>query len=242
MNKECIYINGNVLVEDENRKKKEVQYQDNIEEILYEENVIESIGNKRNELIYKKARINLKLKKKTNKVFRIILILSSIISAVIIPQTMISTTALLGVFHVKDVVTIALLIASIAFNVFDVVSEKKEKENLRKETSAITCELEFLYKQLDKEKEKLEELNNNKTKENIPEGLKISKINDRDLLENIKHNLELHYNLGYNLEQYYKYLEDGILEEKINEEYSQSDVDNAIEFLEEKGLMLSRRK
>ena len=242
MNKECIYINGNVLVEDENRKKKEVQYQDNIEEILYEENVIESIGNKRNELIYKKARINLKLKKKTNKVFRIILILSSIISAVIIPQTMISTTALLGVFHVKDVVTIALLIASIAFNVFDVVSEKKEKENLRKETSAITCELEFLYKQLDKEKEKLEELNNNKTKENIPEGLKISKINDRDLLENIKHNLELHYNLGYNLEKYYKYLEDGILEEKINEEYSQSDVDNAIEFLEEKGLMLSRRK
>jgi len=242
MNKECIYINGNVLVEDENRKKKEVQYQDNIEEILYEENVIESIENKRNELIYKKARINLKLKKKTNKVFRIILILSSIISAVIIPQTMLNITALIGVFHVKDVITIALLIASVAFNVFDVVSEKTEKENLKNETSAISCELDFLYKQLIKEKEKLEELNNDKTKEKMPEGLKISEINDRDLLEKIKHNLELHYNLGYNLEKYYKYLEDGILEEKINEEYNQSDVDDVMEFLEEKGLMLSRSK
>ena len=242
MNKECIYINGNVLVEDENRKKKEVQYQDNIEEILYEENVIESIGNKRNELIHKKARINLKLKKKTNKVFRIILILSSIISAVIIPQTMLNTAALIGAFQAKDVVTIALLIAAITFNVCDIASEKKEKENLKNETSAITCELEFLYKQLVKEKEKLEELNNNKTKENMPEGLKISEINDRNLLESIKHNLELHYNLGYNLEKYYEYLEDGILEEKINEEYSQSDVEDAIEFLEEKGFMLTRRK
>lgn len=215
MNKECIYINGNVLVEDEHGKKKEVQYQDNIEEILYEENVIEIIENKRSELIDKKARMNLKLKKKTNNFFRTILILSSIISAVIIPQTMISTTALLGAFHVKDVMTIALLIASVTFNVFDVASERKEKENLRKETSAITCELEFLYKQLVKEKEKLEELNNDKRKENIPEGLKISEITDRDLLENIKHNLE----------QYYKYLENGILEEKlIDENYTEEEI------------------
>ena len=242
MNKECIYINGNVLVEDENRKKKEVQYQDNIEEVLYQENVIESIKNKRKELIYKKAEINLKLKKKSNNFFRTILISSSIISAVIIPQTMLNTAALIGAFQAKDVVTIALLIAAITFNVCDIASEKKEKENLKNETSAITCELEFLYKQLVKEKEKLEELNNNKTKENMPEGLKISEINDRNLLESIKHNLELHYNLGYNLEKYYEYLEDGILEEKINEEYSQSDVEDAIEFLEEKGFMLTRRK
>ena len=208
MNKECIYINGNVLVEDEHGKKKEVQYQDNIEEILYEENVIEIIENKRSELIDKKARMNLKLKKKTNNFFRTILILSSIISAVIIPQTMISTTALLGAFHVKDVMTIALLIASVTFNVFDVASERKEKENLRKETSAITCELEFLYKQL------VKELNNDKRKENIPEGLKISEITDRNLLENIKHNLE----------QYYKYLENGILEEKlIDENYTEEE-------------------
>ena len=45
MNKEYIYINGKVIIEDEKGQKKEVDYYDNIEEILIQENVIEQIEN-----------------------------------------------------------------------------------------------------------------------------------------------------------------------------------------------------
>ena len=71
MNKECIYINGNVLVEDENGRKKEMEYSDNIEEVLLQENLIEAMENESKKLTEEKEKLGLKINTKTNYFFRI---------------------------------------------------------------------------------------------------------------------------------------------------------------------------
>lgn len=43
MNKEYIYIDGKVIVEDENGNKNVMQYNDKIEEILIQENLMETM-------------------------------------------------------------------------------------------------------------------------------------------------------------------------------------------------------
>ena len=50
MNKECVYVDGKVIVEDENGNKRITEYSDNLEEILAQENLIETMENKIQEL------------------------------------------------------------------------------------------------------------------------------------------------------------------------------------------------
>lgn len=189
MNKECIYINGNVLVENEVHEKRIVDYQDNIEDVLLQENIIETIENKKNELISKKNKIDLKLKSKKSKVnyfYRAIFILCSLISVIMIPQMMFKpdlVNTIFGVFKLKDIATIFLSIIALVFNVGDIIAEETGEKNLKKECDHIENDLAFLNIQLGNEREKLEELKSEKTKENIPEGLKVSKIEDEHLLD-----------------------------------------------------------
>ena len=50
MNKEYLDINGNIVVEDENGVKKPVEYRDNLDEVLIQENIIELMKLKKREL------------------------------------------------------------------------------------------------------------------------------------------------------------------------------------------------
>lgn len=244
MNKECIYINGNVLVEDENGRKKEMEYSDNIEEVLLQENLIEAMENESKKITEEKEKLGLKINTKTNYFFRITFILFSIISAIAVPQMFFKAdlvNTIFGIFQLKDIATIFLVVIATIFNIGDIISEKIAKELIKKEYNAVLCELKYVNNQLLKEKEKLEKLNFVKEKNNIPEGFKISKITDKNLLEQIKKYLRIYYSIGYNSEKYKNYLEDGILAEKIKEEYREIETEEVLDYLQE-GALLTRKR
>ena len=50
MNKEYTYINGKVIISDENGNKTQSEYYDNLDEVLVKENIIETMEDKIEEL------------------------------------------------------------------------------------------------------------------------------------------------------------------------------------------------
>lgn len=250
MNKGYIYVDGTLIIEDENFKKTIIDYTDNFEEVLKQENLVETMENKKIDL---KEKLNNCLEKKKNYKLDI---KASFISYILMnlfiyfvyfmmygSNPILIDTPRFGVIDYK--IFHNLFLTSMVTLICGYTSIKgclKYKKAIKNE-SAIDSELEFLEYQLEKEKEKLEELNDKKNVVWPTMGIKISKIDDKKLLENLKKQLEFHYNLGYNSQKYYKYLENGILEEKLKDKnYTEEEIKCVSEYLKEKGPILSRRK
>ena len=66
MNKEYTYLDGKVIVEDENGKKRVTEYSDKLDEILVQENLIEVMENKLSEVDKKIQNNDERLKRKKN--------------------------------------------------------------------------------------------------------------------------------------------------------------------------------
>lgn len=69
MNKEYIYIDGNIILEDEKGNRNPIEYRDNIDEILIQENIIETMENEKQELERKSIRFNKNIKFKKRDIF-----------------------------------------------------------------------------------------------------------------------------------------------------------------------------
>jgi len=250
MNKDYIYIDGILIVEDENFKKRIVDYTDNFEEVLKQENLIETMKSEKVDL-KKKLDKCLEKKKDCKTDIKFSFILYVLFNAMIyfIYIKMFGTNPILidtprfGIIDYKILHNVFLTsIATLIFGCTSIKEYLKYKKTIKKE-NAINSELEFLEKELEIEKEKLEELNDKKNVVWPTTGIKISEVNDKELLENLKKQLEFHYNIGYNSQKYYKYLENGILEEKLRDKnHTEEEIQSVIEYLEEKGPELKLKK
>ena len=250
MNKDYIYIDGTLIVEDENFKKRIVDYTDNFEEVLKQENLIETMENKKGDL---NDKLNKCLeKKKESKIdikfsFALYILFNVMIYFVYVKMFGINpiliNTPRFGVIDYKIIYnTFLTSIATLIFGYTSIKGFLKYKKSIKIE-HAINSELEFLEKEIEIEKEKLEELNDKKNVVWPTTGIKISEVDDKELLENLKKQLELHYNIGYNSQKYFKYLENGILEEKLKDKnYTEEEIECISKYLEEKGPILSRKK
>ena len=96
-------------------------------------------------------------------------------------------------------------------------------------------------KQLVEEKKKLETLRKEKPKTKEDSNFKVVKVDDIEKLKQLKHYIELYYSLGYDIEKLYKYLENGTLEEFLNNSYNTDDVELSKQFLEKNGPKLIKR-
>lgn len=249
MNKEYTYIDGKAIIKDENGNQTPVEYYDNLEEVLVQENVIETIED-RIAYLEKESKEYKKYNKK--HYIPILLPLTTLMIVVGVPA-MFYGLGNAGVY-INTINTIfgpmneALLYISIFSSLFlplvglmELGNYRQHKDNLKKE-KGVNSELEFLKKQIIEEKENLVELKKEKSNTEENREFRVVQVDDLERLRAVKSWLNLYYDLGYNGEKYYDYYQKGKLNAKLGKHYNDKGIEAAKEYLEEKGPTLVKRK
>lgn len=247
MNKEYTYIDGKVIVRDNWNSQKLVEYCDNLEEVLIQENLIELMENEEERLNEKYIETTKKIKgnKKINILKKIILpygimgvlvLLLTILSNLLFP----SFLTLIPSFKIF-INIVSFVIGSLIFTPL-VINDYSDYIKLIKEKKGIENQLDYLNKQIVKEKEKLKTLQKNKTKNNEINEFKTVQISSLDDLRKLRDHIGLLFDLGYNEKKYYKYFEEGKLDKKLSKCYNEKGIEVAKEYFEEKGPTLVKIK
>lgn len=249
MNKEYTYINGKVVISDENDKKTQREYCDNIDEVLVQENIIETIEKKIQELEGESASY-----KKYNRnhyihfIFPMITLISTIGAPLITNWYMgsdssdVLTDSIFGsisqTMAISFPISICIISLSAAIEIFMYYDHKSSI----KQEDGINCELAFLKQQIEKERENLEKLKQDKSRDNENTEFRTVKVDDLQQLRILREYLNLYFDLGYNGERYYQYYQQGILERKLQNYYDDTEIQMAKEYFQEKGPSLVLRK
>ena len=238
MNKTIINENKICIVEDENGNKKEVEYSDNLENILIQENVIESLNNKK-EILQKNIDKNTVLKnqkkKYHNKLKKVLvglnlftpisiyLICNNIGCSEIILKNFngLSLTSLITAFSFSST-----LLLSNVINQFDRLHIKAIENKLHGGIAS----LEYVNKDLEKQKENLSKLNNEKTYNNKNINERVLTVDSSEKLEVQRQYLELYYFCGFYYNNLLKKYRKGNLRKKMADPYNEEGLDAIEEY------------
>ena len=243
MNTEYTYIDGKVIVSDEYGNKTPIEYYDNLDRVLIQENVIETIENRIKELTQEKDSYDIKkVNKRYNPIYAYVTIgatLAATVIGLLIAKSIYSDISMTEYILISSIagIGIALPIGT-ASTWADYTQYKDRIKNLK----GIDSELEFLKLQLEKEKNYLNNLKNDKHRENENTEFRSEKVNDLDELRNLRNYMNLYYDLGSNNKKYYKYYIQGKLDKKLQKEYGDIGVEEAKKYFEEKGPTLVKKK
>lgn len=245
MNKEYIYIDGKVIIKDEKGNHTPVEYYDNLDEVLIQENVIETIEKRISTLENKSNEY------KETKYFPYSIIAEPLLTLIGVPVlislsglNVFTTTAYtsFGTMNLAVVIgTISCIIGIPVAVCYELGMYSQHKTRLKK-AKGIDSELEFLKVQLKHEKEKLIELTEAKKRNNENKEFRVVEVNDLERLNKLASWLDLYYDLGYDLEKYYKYYQKGKLDSKLGKRYNENGIEAAKEYLEEKSKTLIKKK
>ncbi len=243
MNKEYIYIDGKAIVIDEKGSRTPIEYYDNLDEVLVQENLIESMEKK----ISKLEKENTRHKKDSKHYIPIApaLIIFSIVAGHFMASMWNLPQAAITIFGSQSpsVVLPICLIAVFTplYLLFDFAYYRLYREN-KKKKKGINSELEFLKKQLGKEKEHLESLKGEITKEKENTDFRTVIVDDERQLSALETYEDLYFDLGYNSDKYLKLYHQGRLEAKLESTYNETEIEIAKEYLEEKGPVLVKKR
>jgi len=213
MNKKYIYINGKVIVIEENGNKKLIEATDNIEEVLIQENFVETIEDEINKIEVESNKYN---KNKNREKAKII---APIILSILLPIITIPTTfAIIGLGNnvlatfVNSVSGEMIALITAAITGMSIIpgmlltgylkSNYKIEEKEEKGRQKI---LESLKKGLKVAKEDLLKLKNNKTNNKKIQNSSIKKIDNKIYQKELEEHIDFCYDLGYNEEKYTKH-------------------------------------
>lgn len=245
MNKEYTYIDGKVIISDENDNKTQSDYYDNLDEVLAQENLIETMEEKI-QVLEKK----IQLYKKNNKkryvpiIFPMVALVSTIGAPIMfnfLTATNSFTTyvdTIFGTISQALFISIPLSICFIPVGAGLELSMYKDYKNSLKREKGINSELGYLKQQIEKEKEYLESLKQERTRNKEKTNFRTVKVDDLQQLKALKSYLDLYFDLGYNGEKYYKYFQEGQLDTKLQKYYTDTGIQLAKEYIEEKGHSL----
>lgn len=216
--------NSKVLVTNENGKQRIVENYDNINEILIEENVIESIQNKVNELEKKNKKYE-KINKK--RYVPIMVIVSIFVTKVIFPMFFYAIDLNSFTFY-NDIIQFDEMCFFINFSTIflatgiDIGAFIQHKKNQKKE-KGIKSELEYLNKCLKKEQKKIQKMfDKGKCLKNSRRFCNFTVRSD-DKIDDLNRYLDFYYNIGYNSDKYYNYYLNGNMEEVLQRKYTDED-------------------
>lgn len=248
MNKEYTYIDGKAIIKDENGNQRPIEYYDNLDEVLVQENIIETMEN-RITYLEKESKEYQKYNKK--HYFPITFLMCAIMTTIGVPALfyLFGHTMVLNTINtIFGPINEALVYSSIFSALFlplaglmELSMYRQHKDNLKKE-KGINSELEYLKKQIVEEKEYLIELKEEKTKSEEKQDFRVVKVDDLERLKAVKSWLHLYYDLGYNGEKYYGYYQKGKLDTKLGKHYNENGIENAKKYLEEKAPTLVKKK
>ena len=243
MNVSYTYIDGKAIIFDENGNQVPVEYYDNLDEVLIQENIVETIENKIKELGDIKVLSKKRFIPSTTICITIAILIAPIIINLIsginiytMPSNPIfGEMSLFKFIVISSAITIVPLSLLLDINEHSIYNSNVNIQNAKK------YELDFLKKQLVEEKQKINDLKNEKKKEKEDFTFSVVKVNNVEQLKHLKHYVELYYSLGHDIEKLYKYLENGTLEDKLSKTYKSEDIQLAKQFLEENGPKLIKR-
>jgi len=251
MNKEYIYNGGYVTVIDENGNARPIVYSDNLEKILIQENVIETIENKMAKLedeLGIRALIQ-DINEKGYKPFVLPMFVGGAVFSPVLSyflgNTDIFTTQVSTIFGTMSEALSYAIPFSIAFIPMGIALENSlysQYKHLIKREFGLKSELEFLRQKLITEKDNLSKINIEKSRENENTEFRIVQIDDSEELSTLDGWLNFCFILGYDSKKYYRYYGEGKLEEILTKEgYTESACEYAKKYMEENGPTLVKR-
>lgn len=256
MNKEYIYIDGKIIVRDENGISFQKEYTDNIEDILVQENVLETINKEIESLeeerekhqIHKKNRFFPSFFCELFFYFLFIVAASFLVCSIegslqgdIHLYTSKVDTAFGSINNVFLHVIFGLFIFSpVVF--FQQLSLYCNYKNRQKEEMGIESELNFLKKEFEKQSEILDNLKKNCQRKQKNLEYRTEKVNDFERLEELKCLFDLYYQIGYEQEKYLAYYQKEILEKKLGTHYEDTDLERIKDYIEEKEPVLTKKR
>ncbi len=230
-----------VKVRDENGNEREIEYTDNIKDILTCENVIEQAGIEVSKI--QKWLNNHEPEKTNSLLFKTMPIYMPIvvggITYAVSPLVVGDNNDLKSIFVVSSVFGMTLIsgMCSIINSLGNTVSVK-EYNGKKAELYAI---MEIFKDSI----ERLEKLNNKKT--NVADDYKsndiiLEKLNPDFTLEWLEYYEYLFNSIGYNERKYIKYYNKGILDSKLSQKYNEDDVELAKKYIEGRAKVLKKEK
>lgn len=198
MNKEYIYVNGKVVIQDENGNKRLVDYNNNLDEILVQENLIENLEKNISKLeLQKKCFEKIKNKKRYIPWFFIIMFICLSIGLPLYINLLIE---LAGAIWNNTITMVYLFLCTIGiwFAISIELSEFKKFKGFKKNAKGVEKALEYARIELVSAKAKLERLNNTNTITKANSEVKVVKVNDIEKLTELQENIQMFFNLGYN--------------------------------------------
>lgn len=243
MNKNYIINDDKVIVIDEYGNNKIVEYTDNINEVLAQENLVEYIEDEIKRYEYNKKEHE-RLKKEFPKYLKK--------NDMYIPKLSVPLDIIMGIIcgigtgNIEDVLILILGFIVLAEICICIPCEGilfSKYKDAKRHVLMKEIEYEELKKILVKEKEKLEELRSVKEKNLSIEELKSDKVNDEEKLRELIDKLYLYRALSDNIKYYYKRYENDKLESYFNNHsYSEEQMSLISNFLEEHGKELVKTK
>ena len=249
MNKEYTYIDGKVIICDENGKQKPVEYYDKLDYVLVQENLIETMEDRIVEL-EKESKSYKKYNRKHYIPFTLpmVALMTTIgvnIMFYYLTGTNPLTTSVDSIFGVTNEAVLLSSAFSTVMLPFGALIEfgmyRQHKDSLKKE-KGVNSELEFLQKQIVEEKQALEDLKKEKKRDEEDKEFRVVEVDDKQQLQALKSYLSLYFDLGYNVEKYFRYYQQSKLDEKLRKYYTDRGLEVAKEYLKEKGPTLVKKK
>ena len=248
MNKEYIYKDGKALILDDKDNQKIVEYYDNLDKVLVQEDLIEAME----EEIKKLEQETTKYKKdsKTSRKFWVWypFLLFTFGPLIMFPLLSnfyglngVINTSLFGTINsgtLLGLTTTSLFAIPGALLTIGLHLQEKEIEQKQKGKET---QLEYLKRNLVEQKEILEELKSDKTNSKEREEFYVSKIDNIEALKKLRDFLSFYYDLGYNEEKYFRYYQKGKLDSYLGKLTNDVEIQFANQHFEEKGPVLTKK-
>lgn len=248
MNKGYTYIDGKVIISDENGNHTQTEYYDNLDKVLVQQNVIEEMENEIQELTRESKKYP-----EAKKRYKPLFLYAALGTALIFPNLFWALTGVNPYLSSMDTVFGAVnqalfytltgtLFCSLPLGSIFTLADYSYFKERAKRGKGLNSELEFLQLQIEKEKETLVGLQEEKTRDRENTEFRSIQINDKQQLEALRNYLELYYVLGYDEKKLNKLYQQGRLDEKLQKYYGESEIELAKKHFEEKDPVLVKKK
>ena len=246
MNMEYYHNYKIVKVRDENGNEREIEYTDNIKDILTCENVIEQAGVELSKiqkwLNNHEPEITNNLFFKTMPIYMPIVVGG--ITYAVSPLVVGDNNDLKSIFVVSSVFGMTVILGM--YSIINSFGNKAGNIVSTKEYSGKKAELYAMMEIFKDSIERLEKLCNNK-KTSVGDSYKsndivLEKLNPDFTQEWLEYYEYLFNSIGYNERKYIKYYNKGILDSKLSKKYVEDDVELAKKYIENRAKVLKKEK
>ena len=236
MNQEYIDKDGTVIILDEKGNRLIREHKDNIEKILTQENLIETLENKKdkikNELKAKKVKEHYSpiypfvsttiLFLLVNFYFIIIMLIKQ--ENITISEIILEILNQTNLGNLVEISFFSLTFGLITHGDYNSYIEKKEQKN------GLEKKLQKLEKRIEEEKEYLKSLNN----EDNSNKTTITRVNDTNqIITELDKILDLYYKIGENEEEYKKIYEQQLLSKRLKGVYTPDEIEEIKKYFDE---------